>query len=141
MSLTNINCGNCGVAFCLPTPMYNARVADGGDFSCPNGHVISYRPSKQEKRIAELERELEVQARWRRRVDRELDDLLATRESLIGALKECPGGCGWRSRKQVPRDPVAMGRGLERVRADVAGHLVLAHGARPEPTRELEART
>jgi hypothetical protein len=139
MSLTNISCGNCGVAFCLPTPMYHARVQDGGDFSCPNGHVISYRPSGEQKRIKALEEEVRFANRRIERDGRAFDEVYATRESLIAAIKECPGGCGWHSRKQVPRDAVAMGRGLERVRLDVAEHLVRVHGAQASPVRELEA--
>lgn len=66
-----------------------------------------------------------------------LDELHAQREDLVGALKECPGRCGWRSKRQVPRDPVAMGRGIERVKLDVADHLVAAHGAQATPVRAL----
>ena len=140
MSLTNISCGNCGVAFCLPTSMYHARVQDGRDFHCPNGHVISYRPSENERRIETLEEEVRRWEQSDRRRSRQYDEIIAQREELIGLLKECPGGCGWRSRRQVPRDQMAMGRGIERVRRDVAEHLVEVHGARPL-VLELTERT
>lgn len=136
----NVPCGVCGVDFCLPDALYNTRRSDGHYFYCPNGHRLSYRPSVQEKRIAELEREVARRKRdYRQLVDAQ-DELLAAREELVGALRQCPG-CDWRSRRQIPRDPVAMGRGLERVRQDLAEHLVQAHGARPQSTRELVART
>jgi hypothetical protein len=136
----NVSCANCGVVFCLPDALYEARRRDGGDFYCPNGHCLGYRPTKSEKRIAELEEELAARKRdWRHMLE-DRDELLAAREELVGALRQCPG-CDWRSRRQIPRDPVAMGRGLERVRQDLAEHLVAAHGARPEPIRELVERT
>jgi hypothetical protein len=136
----NVPCGVCGVDFCLPGALYDARRSDGGYFYCPNGHRLSYRPSAQEKRIEELERELaRRKGDYRQLVDAQ-DELLAAREELVGALRQCPG-CDWRSRRQIPRDPVAMGRGLERVRQDLAEHLVQAHGARPQSTRELVAGT
>lgn len=141
MSLTNISCGSCGIAFCLPTSMYHARAEDGRDFFCPNGHVVSYRPSGEQRRIAALEAEVRSLERTRRRTMDLYDAVYAAREELIGAIKECPGGCGWRSRKQIPRDPIAMGRGLERVRLDVAEHLARVHDAQASPVRELEART
>ena len=137
----NISCGNCGIEFCLPDAMYHARKLDGQSFYCPNGHVVAYSPSANEKRIAELEGQIRNRDRRLERLRGEWEELYAQREDLISALKECPGGCGWRSRKQVPRDAVAMGRGLERVRVDVAEHLMTAHGARSEPTRALVERT
>ena len=128
MSLTNISCGSCGVAFCLPTEMYTARRKDGAWFHCPNGHQIAYRPSENEKRIKALEEEVARRDRRIERDMREFGELYAAREELIAELKRCPGHCGWHSRKQVPRDPIAMGRGLERVRLDVVEHLITEHG-------------
>jgi hypothetical protein len=136
----NVPCGVCGVDFCLPDALYNTRRNDGHYFYCPNGHRLSYRPSAQEKRIEELQRELAgLEGDYRQATER-ADELLAQREELVGALRQCPG-CDWRSRRQIARDPVAMGRGLERVRQDLAEHLVQAHGARPQSTRELVAHT
>jgi hypothetical protein len=137
------HCHACGIEFCLTRALYKARLHDGGAFYCPNGHGNVFRPSADEKRIAELERRAKVDARvideWRERYD----DIYAQREELVRALKECPGGCGWHSRKQVPRDPVAMGRGIERVQRDVAEHLVREHGAGRDvaASRELPERT
>ena len=142
VDLVNVSCGVCGIPFCLPRTHQNALERNGRDFHCPNGHVISYRPTADQKRIAELEKEVaRWDSQWRRR-QRAFDEVMAQREDLIAALKECPGGCGWRSRRQVQRDPVAMGRGIERVRRDVAEHLVEAHGCRPiEAQRLLPERT
>jgi hypothetical protein len=134
----HISCASCGVEFCLPDGLHAARRKDGRSFWCPNGHSLSFSPTRDEKRIAELEQQLAAAERVGQRRLAHMDDLTAAREDLVGALRECPGGCGWRSRRQVPRDPVAMGRGIERVRRDVAEHLVEAHGARPV-MRELAA--
>lgn len=141
MNDVHVDCAKCGVQFCLTPALYRRRKADGADFYCPNGHANVYRPTVDQKRIAELEQQLRMAERREQHRFRDFEDAYTTREELIGAIKECPGGCGWRSRKQIPRDPVAMGRGLERVRLDVAEHLVRVHGARPEPVRELEQRT
>ena len=138
---THISCGSCGIPFCLPTSFYEARVRDSEVFTCPNGHHISYKPSAAQKQISELEAMLAAAYKSRRSLASDYDDILAQREDLLAALKECPGRCGWKSRRQVPRDPVSMGRGLERVRMDVALHLVEVHGARPMVMAELAERT
>lgn len=127
----NVSCASCGIEFCLPDALYSARKRDGAGFYCPNGHSLSYRPTEDQKRIAELEDQLAKRERYARRLSDEIDEIFAQREELIGELKQCPGRCGWKSRRQIPRDPVGMGRGLERVRVDIAQHLVEAHGAKP----------
>ena len=137
----HVTCADCGIVFCMPKGLADARHRDGGAFYCPNGHSLSWKPTRDEIRIAELEEKLARRDRSLRDQGDRFSELLAQKEELIGLLKECPGRCGWRSRKQVPRDPIGMGRGLERVRVDVAQHLVEVHGAQPvvsEP-RQLEA--
>ena len=126
---THMHCGECGVAFCMPTSLYQHRRNDGETFYCPNGHPRVFRPTEDQKTIADLEDKL-------RRRDRSIEhwaerwkECYAGREELIGVLRECPGHCGWKSNKRIPRDPVAMGRGIERVQRDVAEHLVREHGA------------
>ena len=142
MGDVHVDCANCGITFCLTRTLYERRSRDGRDFWCPNGHVNVYRPTEDQKRIAELEAEVASQEDVIAYLRHDRDELMAQREELVAALKECPGGCGWRSRRQVARDPVAMGRGLERVRRDVAEHLVEAHGCRPiEAQRLLPERT
>lgn len=125
----HVNCGVCGVEFCMPRDLHAMRERDGQHFYCINGHPISYSPSADQKRIASLEAEVEQMQRSRKEMNAEFDEVYAGREDLIDALKECPGRCGWRSRRQIPRTAVAMGRGIERVRLDVAEHLIAEHGA------------
>jgi hypothetical protein len=127
----NVDCATCGVVFCLTDVLYRRRKRDGDRFYCPNGHVNVYRPTPDQQRIAELECKLKTEERlsadWRDR----WDEIYAQREELLAEVKQCPGRCGWKSTRRIPRDPVAMGRGLERVRIDVANHLVDVHGAQP----------
>lgn len=118
----DMTCGECGVEFCMPAGLHAARKSDHKTFYCPNGHP-RYFPGKteQEKRIESLER-------YNRRLREDMQEAWAAREDLIGAMKECPiPGCTFRSRKQIPRDPVNMGRGIERVRHDILEHLVRDH--------------
>jgi hypothetical protein len=139
--LTTTSCGRCGVRFCLPTTYFHLRKRDGEPFHCPNGHELSFKPTEDEKRIAELEEQVRQWKEAHRWLEELNDERLATIEELVGAIKACPYGCGWRSRRQIPRDPVSMGRGLERVEASVREHLQEVHGARPTPQRLLEERT
>jgi hypothetical protein len=137
-----VDCANCGIDICLKPGTYERRRKDGRDFYCPNGHSNHYppEPTKDQKRIAELEQQNADLKRLRERLMRDHDEIWAAREELIGALKECPGGCGWRSRRQIPRSGAdRMQRGIERVKEDVAMHLVARHGARAERAKEREA--
>jgi hypothetical protein len=130
----DILCASCGVEFCMPAQLNQQRRRNHDTFYCPNGHQNVYKgKTEEEKRIEQLERRV-------RALLEQLDEAYAQREDLIGALKECPvQGCPWHSRKQVPRDPVSMGRGIERVRADLLEHLVRDHAGRAQAPRELTA--
>lgn len=55
-----IDCPRCGMAFGLTRDYMRRRVDDGGDFSCPKGHVQSYRDTtvkRLKRRVATLEGE------------------------------------------------------------------------------------
>lgn len=141
MNDVHVDCATCGITFCLPANLHARRRRDGADFYCPNGHSNVYRETVDQKRIKELEEDI---ASWRESHDylREAnDELYASREELIGVVKECPFGCGFRSRRQVPRDPVSMGRGIERVKQDLRDHLLLEHRAQGAVQKLLEERT
>lgn len=47
MSVT-MECGECGVEFCMPDRLYEERKEDHQTFYCPNGHP-RYFPGKSEK--------------------------------------------------------------------------------------------
>ena len=141
MSDVHVDCANCGITFCLTQGLYDRRLKDGKGFYCPNGHSNVYRPTEDQQRIKALEREL---AGWKDdmgHLQEHFTELYAQREELLGVLKECPYRCGWRSRRQVPRDPVSMGRGIERVQTDLREHLANDHRARVEVVRLLPERT
>lgn len=136
-----VDCANCGADICLSTAMYARRRSDGQSFYCPNGHSNHYtpEPTDDQKRIAELEKQLAAMRRLDARWSADREQLYASRDELVTALKQCPGGCGWHSRCQIPRhDEERMRRGIERVRDDVALHLMARHGATAQ-RRELEA--
>lgn len=134
MDDVDITCCSCGVEFCMPTHLYEQRVKDHGWFYCPNGHQQHFTgKTEEEKKIDRLERFVAF-------LQESNTELHAQREDLIGALKECPvPGCTYRSRRQVPRAPVDMGRGIERVRADLFEHLVRDHAGRVPDARQLPA--
>lgn len=133
----HVDCANCGIQFCLTRNLYERRRDDGREFFCPNGHSNVYRPTPDQERIKELEKRLRQRDQTIEHFHQMYDETYVQREELIRALKECPGQCGWHSHKQIARDPVAMGRGIERVRRDVAEHLMQAHGAGVTARREL----
>ncbi len=128
--MISVSCANCGVVFGMSDDLHARRRKDGQGFACPNGHSNVYKPTADEEKIAELERTLASSRRSRDDMEAWANDLWAVRENLIGVLKECiVPGCAWRSRKQISRDEVHMGRGIERVRRDLIEHLVHDHGA------------
>jgi len=130
----HIYCASCGVEFCLPTEFATHRRRDHDTFYCPNGHRNHF-PGKTEeqKKIERLEGRI-------RTLEIENEMIWTGREELMGALKECPiPGCTWRSRKHIPRDPVAMGRGIERVRHDLLEHLVRDHAGQAIEPKLLPA--
>jgi hypothetical protein len=141
VSNVTVDCAECAVEFCLTPSLYQRRRDDGKGFYCPNGHSNVFRPTPDQERIKELEKRLAQRDRVIEDWHKIHDEIYAQREELIRAIKECPGHCGWKSTKQIPRDPVAMGRGIERVRLDVAEHLMTAHGgAGVAARRELPER-
>lgn len=141
MGDVHVDCANCGITFCLTPALYKRRRSDGASFYCPNGHSNVYRPTEDQEKIKELERDLASYKSHVRWLEEDRDEIYAAREELVGVLKECPYRCGFRSRRQVPRDPVGMGRGIERVQTDLREHLVAEHRAQIEVQRLLPERT
>lgn len=115
----------------------------GEQFYCPAGHGQSYivGPTKEEKRIKELEQLLE-----RRRVL--LDDAYESRGEALARLREiaqaariCPLGCGWHTGRRHGYFPTEedVTRYLDRVWGDLREHLVRDHNATLKPVALLEA--
>lgn len=137
----HVNCADCGIEFCLPSPLMQKRREDHGEFYCPNGHS-NYFPGKtaKEKRIEELERQVAQSHRMYDAVHDDWRHAYGVGEDLIVALKECPiPGCGWRSRKRITRTGAELGRGIERVRHDLVEHFIRDHAGRAIDAKLLEA--
>ena len=81
-TLTIIECGDCHIPFAIPDNLYRARLKDGRDFHCPNGHAIHYYETdnmKLRKENERLERRL-ANAREDQRIA-EVDALTARRKA------------------------------------------------------------
>lgn len=128
--LSTVMCAECGVKFGVDSARHQRLVETGDNFYCPNGHVNIYRPSKHEKRIAELKTEVKRALARHSDADRERAMHYARFSDTLAALRTCPVRCGWRSRKRTPiwDGDDAFDRGLIRVQADVVDHLLSAHG-------------
>lgn len=61
IEITTTLCYKCGVAFAMPTIVYNTHLRDGSEFYCPNGHgqvfteTVEQRYNKAKDRILYLE--------------------------------------------------------------------------------------
>lgn len=56
-----IECATCSIDFGIGADFMRRRIQDHATFYCPNGHSNHYPgPSKQEKRLAQAERELDA---------------------------------------------------------------------------------
>lgn len=105
-------------------------------FYCPVGHSQAFTgKSAKDKRIEELEAVI-------RRNGRRADRNYAIREELVGALKTCPFGCGYRSRRHTQGDASewAYAQFVERVRWDITEHLRREHNATAETVRLVTER-
>jgi hypothetical protein len=110
-----MECPDCGIAYCLPTRFQQERLQDHKSWYCPNGHSLWY-PGKTtaEKKIEELERRW---ARWREIAS----DRTAERDEARQAMRVCPFECGFTvKRKQL----------VQSVREALREHLLLEHDAR-----------
>lgn len=130
MYLSEATCAACGVKFGIERDRLEELRKTGARFYCPNGHRLGFGPSRDQERIAELERAVAQARRLRDMQQDEWRQTYASRELLLLALRSCPVRCGWRSRKVFPRfaEPDAQERGILRITADVANHLALEHG-------------
>ena len=57
--LKSLQCGTCGVWHAIPQAMFDAALREGGFWHCPNGHSRGYDKGTNEKRIKELEAQVE----------------------------------------------------------------------------------
>lgn len=54
LTLTRIECGVCHIPFAIPSNLYKARLQDGKDFWCPNGHAVHYFDNDNRKLRAQV---------------------------------------------------------------------------------------
>lgn len=53
-TLTILHCGVCQIPHAIPTEMYNDRLANGGEWWCPNGHNLHFITTEADKLKREL---------------------------------------------------------------------------------------
>lgn len=56
-SLTEVQCGTCGVVHAIPQAMYDAAKEDGGYWHCPNGHQRGFREGRKAREAVIRERD------------------------------------------------------------------------------------
>lgn len=89
-ALTTTYCGvaGCGIAFAIPTAMEQARRRDGNNFYCPNGHVIHYGNSENERLkrdLATKQKHLEWAEQATKRAREQRDATEKSNRSLRGS--------------------------------------------------------
>ena len=60
-TLTITHCGVCQIPHAIPTEMYDDRLANGGEWHCPNGHKLHFittRADELERQAAAAKRQL-----------------------------------------------------------------------------------
>jgi len=57
-SLTNLQCGECGVHHAIPTKIFESKREAGGFWFCPNGHQWGFKEGKHEREAIRRERDL-----------------------------------------------------------------------------------
>ncbi len=80
-TLTVTCCGNCGIPFAIPDNLYAARVDDGKNFYCPNGHFIGWSAANE---TARLRREANKAEERATRIQADLDRTEASRRAWKG---------------------------------------------------------
>jgi len=111
-----IVCGGCGAEFGVEARRLEELRETGETFYCPNGHSRRYTvgPTKDQKRIAELERSL--RSAWER-----AGHWQQAHREAVSMFRRCP----------LCLEVVTRARDEERIAARIAEHLIAEHGARP----------
>lgn len=112
--MISLNCIECGIEFGLAGPLYERRVKDHRDFTCPNGHKQRFTgKSDEQKAIERLER-IE-QTLWES--NRELTEELEVWKQLG---RHCP----------ICHERVSQARSSEVAAHKLSLHLQQTHNAR-----------
>lgn len=59
IQMTEMECGECGISFCVPESWRSERQKNGTGWFCPNGHSRIYRESDVQKLTKQLSEEKE----------------------------------------------------------------------------------
>ena len=76
VSMVTTHCPTCGIAHSIPKNLYDKYAADGGSWNCPNGHSIVFTEttvSKLEKKIIQLESNIDNYKRWYQNRGKEIE--------------------------------------------------------------------
>lgn len=79
MDWVQMECGECGIAFCVPGSWQRERSSTGTSWSCPNGHRRVYRQTEVDKLKGELAAKEAELARERERLERAQRQVTAAR--------------------------------------------------------------
>lgn len=113
------DCGVCGVDFAAPARLLKSRREKGGDFYCPNGHVLVFTESEVD-RLRKQAKSLEARLTSSRDQQRATRDELAAAERLRSALR----GVVTRERNRVARGVCPC---CSRTFLDLARHMAGQH--------------
>jgi hypothetical protein len=83
--LKELQCGTCGVWFALPEVLYDTLAAEGGFFTCPNGHRRGWDKGTLQKQNERLQQE---QARLEQALAAEHRRLIAAQAQTTKARKQ-----------------------------------------------------
>ena len=73
---TEIQCGACGVWFCMSETAYTTKQREGGFFYCPNGHCRGWNEGTKKRDELRLERD-----RLKQRLSQRDDEIKAAKKS------------------------------------------------------------
>ena len=113
------DCPSCGVDFAAPARLLRQRREQGGDFYCPNGHVLKFTETeidKLRKRTKSLDAQLTSSRDQQRATRAELESAERSRSALRGVVT--------RERNRVARGVCPC---CSRTFADLAQHMAGQH--------------
>lgn len=91
-TLTSLSCGVCAVPFAMPVDLHQRALDRGDQFSCPNGHRISYSETANAKLTRQLERKTALLARADQRIESEKRSHSATKGQLTKVKRRAGSG-------------------------------------------------
>lgn len=81
-----MECGTCGVLHTIPESKYNSCHAEGGFWTCPNGHSRGWEKGADQSEMAQLRRERDRLKQQIAQKDDELRSAEASRRAAVGQV-------------------------------------------------------